>query len=163
MSEKSDSRTIKYILGFVGVCLIIMVATLIFKDDKSEKYSNEQYVDTRDLVPKVNDTIKVGSFDVTVTKVARSGDNVVLSVTAKNMSDKAETLFSDGFKIRDDDGNEYSCDLSIAFANVNPGIEKTGDLNFEIPAKAENLTAAVRAVGVDFADSDKFQTISLEQ
>ncbi|MEK4360791.1 DUF4352 domain-containing protein [Paenibacillus sp. FSL M7-1455] len=158
--DKARNSSLIYILGIVGVCLIVMIISMIFGLGKGDNGSSDQYVDARDLTPKIGDSVSVGPFSVKIAEVARDGDTVTLNVVASNASNKAADLYSDQFKIRDDSGNEYTSQtLATNFVNVNPGIDKTEKISFNIPAAAENLSLNI-AEGLF---SSKYKTVDLGQ
>jgi len=158
--DKTRNRSIVFILGGVAVCLVVMIVSLILGLGKGDSGSGGQYVDARDLTPKVGDSISVGPFSVVIADVARNGDTVTLNVVASNASNKSADLYSDQFKIRDDSGNEYTSQtIATGFVNVNPGIEKTEKISFNIPASAENLSLNI-AEGLF---SSKHKTVDLGQ
>lgn len=157
-----DTKIIKYILLIFGVGVLIMIGVVIFDKGDEDKYSTEQYVNAQDLVPKINDRLRVGSFDVVITNAKREGQTVTLEVSVRNVENKADTLYSDSFKLRDDLGRVYDSHLSIAFASINPGIEKTGDLVFEVPESAENLVAEISEDPVSLIGNPEYQTVDIQ-
>lgn len=109
--------------------------------------------------PGVGSPVRDGKFEFTVTKVKTGvksvgdqylskqaqGSFVLISVTVKNIGDKAQTMFDDNQKLRDADGREFSADTEAAIhlknndlwlKEVNPGNTATGTLIYDMPAGA---------------------------
>lgn len=109
---------------------------------------------------KIGDTVKVGDIEYIVSDVKDSksiGTNqylkketdsnfVTIKVTVKNTSDKAKTIDTSMFKLKDSKGIAYSADAGVdMYANeagksfflqqANPNVPKTGNIVFETPTK----------------------------
>ncbi|MEC0370063.1 DUF4352 domain-containing protein [Paenibacillus chibensis] len=140
--SSNSNRTIKYIIGIFGVCIVVMIVVLALGLGKDDGASDDPYV-ALNVVPKVGDNVTVGPFSVKITNAERNGNTVVLSVTAKNESSKSDDLYSEQFKLRDDNGRVYDSVPGASLVNVNPGIEKTTKISFEVPESAANMSATI--------------------
>lgn len=109
---------------------------------------------------KIGDTVKVGDIEYIVSDVKDSksigtsqylkketdSNFVTIKVTVKNTGDKAKTIDTSMFKLKDSKGTVYSADAGVdMYANeagksfflqqANPNIPKTGNIVFETPTK----------------------------
>lgn len=134
--------------------------------------------------PKINQPARDGKFEFTVTKITcgektigtnqylqktAQGQYCRLSLTIKNIGDKAQPLFSNDQKLAAN-GKEYSADDTATiyaapeatsgtwYNSINPGNTVSGDILFDIPADVTPIIAILH-------DSSLSQgvTISLTQ
>lgn len=124
---------------------------------------------------KVGDTVTVGKFAVKVegvTKTAQVGDDFlnktaqgqywILKVDVKNNDSSARVVDESMFKLVDSSGTTYDPDSqadiyannndNFFLNNVNPHLDATGFIVFDMPKDAKNLTLKVDS-GVMFADT----------
>lgn len=97
---------------------------------------------SKDLLLKVNEVgdkneIKENQF---LSYTPDSGKYAIINITIKNTGKEAVTLSNGYFKLLTTDGAEYNPTLLIgldnkyiSFESINPGLEVTGNLVFEIP------------------------------
>lgn len=133
---------------------------------------------------KLNETAKAGNLAFVVSDVRTAsfiGDNqylrkktenlfVIIKIKISNNDKSSRTIDTNLFKLKDSSGKEYSAmadaDLyvndpgqSFFLAQVNPGIDKTGNIVFEIPQGLSGLKLECSS-GLGFTGG-KFATIDL--
>ena len=121
---------------------------------------------------KIGDTVKVGDIEYIVSDVKDSksiGTNqylkketdsnfVTIKVTVKNTGDKAKTIDTSMFKLKDSKGTSYSADATadmyinpagstFFLQQANPNISKTGNIVFETPTKNADEPFALEVSG----------------
>jgi len=121
----------------------------------------------------IGDTVPAGKFDYTVNGLSSTnqlgeepfsmtteGEFLLVNVTIKNNDTEGRVMDTTMFTLRDSQGNEYDADPSafmyldsqesFFLDNVNPGLARTGDIVFEVPAGLTGLSLEVDS-GVLFA------------
>lgn len=118
----------------------------------------------KSTVHKVGDTFQVGEYQITVSKLSTAssvgdpnglnskaqGQYYIVDLTIKNLDKTASTVDSNLFKIKGPTGNEYTSDTtgtmydndnaSFFLQQLNPGVQETGKLVFDMPANLKGLT-----------------------
>ena len=121
---------------------------------KSEKKTAEPIVvhNIGDTFTTKDFTVRINSKDVTKTvggeyfSTEASGTFVVLDVTIKNEANKEKLLTSSDFKLikgdveykNSTDAMIYLSEESLGFETINPGVEMTGKIAFDIPEEVAN-------------------------
>lgn len=145
-------------IGCLGFFLLVILFGIIGNLLKEDNNGSEQQVISQEKVEKhalkIGDTFKSKAFELTITgkdnvkKVSdRSGylyseaDGifVVVHVHYKNISDSAKRLDNGAFQLVSD-GKTYSpvtltvrLESNIFMDTINPGIEKDGEVYFDVP------------------------------
>lgn len=126
--------------------------------------------DSQDTEPSytIGDTVSAGSLSFRADRSGRtdviggqfssteaSGEFIIVAVTVRNDGNDPVMITSNNFEVRDPQGRtfdvstEASIDLDVqgvdtfTFEELNPGLQKSGALAFDVPADAENLELIV--------------------
>lgn len=162
------------ILTVLLALLLIGIVSSALGGDKTNTASNsnqtsnqEQKPEEKDELAKVGTAVRDGKFEFVVksvecgqasvgtnqylTKTAQ-GQYCLLSVSVKNIGDKAQSLFSGNQKLTNATGQEYSADDTATmyaapqgstwYSEINPGNTVEGSIVFDIP-KDQTPTVAV--------------------
>lgn len=172
VSLKQRGGCFKWVgIGFVCILAAGIIATALEVDDGSSPESPNEEVTANELIQetsvfRIGDTITTKNFEITINgkeilsevsdstgylKYSADGVYLVLDVSYKNISDKMETLDNSSFQITSGDSNYSPSSLlanddDIFHDRLNPGIDKTGKIFFDIPenvATSEGLTLKI--------------------
>lgn len=130
-------------LGIIAVIMVILAISLIgaektHEDKKPLKmgdtFKSDKFAITvlsKKITSSVSDSVGIGAYHP-------SGTFVVVRIKYKNIGDKAYTMDKSSFTLTAN-GKTYSPvtlplqNSDIFLQTINPGIEKTGDLYFDVP------------------------------
>lgn len=172
VSLKQRGGCFKWVgIGFVGILAAGIMATALEVNDGSSPESPNEEVTANESIQEtsvfgIGDTITTKNFEITINgkeilsevsdstgylKYSADGVYLVLDVSYKNISDKMETLDNSSFQITSGDSNYSPSSLlandgDIFHDRLNPGIDKTGKIFFDIPenvATSEDLTLKI--------------------
>lgn len=163
VKEKKKHGCLFWIAGFFAVIIAFGVIVNITGHNKGGSNTGNEATTQERRAYKVGETFKSDAFEVTVTgkdAVKRVNDKsgylhsdangifVVVHVHYKNIADSARSMDSSAFKLTAD-GKEYSPTIltvrlkeNIFHSTINPGIEKDGEIYFDVPedVAGSNLT-----------------------
>lgn len=151
-------------LGIIGFFVFCGVVGAIFGGNSSDSNSTSSSTQSQQAKPEkkplgIGETFKSDAFEITVTgkDVAKrlnddsgylyytaDGTFVVVKVHYKNISDVSKTIDHGAFQLKAG-GNTYSptniagrLRHSVFLQTINPGIEKDGEIYFDVPADVAN-------------------------
>lgn len=147
MREKVNKKDILIIwVVIIVVALLSFGAMLIYKNDLAEAPSTTQQ---QPETYAMGDVVKAGAFEYIITDAERNGNLVSIDVRAKNITNKAETVYTGTITLADGKGAVYKHNTDgLSSADINPGIEREGTITFEVPAEVTGLRAAVTSDAV---------------
>lgn len=161
-------KILTVILVLVVIGLIAAAAGGGSKNPSSSSTANTNDTSTKAQVAKLNEAVRDGKFEFTVSKVTcgessvgtnpyltkqAQGQYCRVSMNIKNIGDKAQGLSSSDQKLIDAQGKQYSADdqatlyaapegaSSTWFNQINPGNSVSGDIIFDIPKDVTPTTA----------------------
>lgn len=164
-------KVISISLLIIGV-IIVISASSGTSDKQSSSSDNStkpmKQEEKKETVAKIGETARDGKFEFTV-KSVKCGEKQVgtnefmtqkaqgefcrMSLSVKNIGDKAQSLFSSDQKLINSEGQEFSADdtatmyasdssNSTWYNEINPGNSVKGDIIFDVPVKTK-ITSAV--------------------
>lgn len=128
------------------------------KKEEAKTYQVGDLVKTGELAYKVTNvtsTNELKSDNQFIESATTSGQFIVIDIEAYNNDSKARMIDSSMFKVKDDQKREFepSNDSEVMMVvdgamdfflqDINPGLSKTGQLVFELPADASSYTLEV--------------------
>lgn len=159
-----------------SVLLFIIVAVTILTAGCSDALSNNVGTSSNSQKDSVLDfgssvTIDGVSFKpikaVSAQKIGTettTNQYVIITIDAENGNSKAITITSGQFVLIDDQNRQYKesttdfiFDLDSYFSiadDINPGLKKSGQIVFEVPADSHEFVLAIRADMFDFGGAD---------
>ncbi|MBD3110149.1 DUF4352 domain-containing protein [Bacillus sp. AGMB 02131] len=163
----------KFILIVFGVIIAFGIIASMLGDDEtssSDKASTKSAA-TEEKVYQVGEKVEAGKLAYEVTNISvtneiasdnefvesavTEGQFIIIDVTAYNNDSEARMVDSNMFKMKDDQGREFqpSSDSEVMMLvdgmmdfflqDINPGLSKSGQLVFELPADATSYTLEV--------------------
>lgn len=163
-------------LGIVGFFIICGILGSIFGGSNNSNGSQVSNSQTQQAKPEkkplgIGDTFKSDAFELkiigkdiskTVSDTSgyghftADGTFVVLKVHYKNISDTAKTIDHGAFQLQAG-GNTYSptnlIGKSIFLKTINPGIEKDGEIYFDVPAEVANSNLVLKVSSTFLSDT----------
>ena len=164
----------KIITGILVIAILGGIGSIFGEDNlqSSKPSATQQKIEKRAF--KIGETFKSNAFEVTITgkdTAKRVNDKsgylysdadgvfVVVHVHYKNIADSAKSLDSSAFKLVAD-GKQYSptiltirLDENIFHSQINPGIEKDGDVYFDVPESTANSNLTLKMSSNFFSDN----------
>ncbi len=164
-------------LGCLGLIIVLFILLMIIgscaSDNSSTSKSNTSQIEQKQTALKIGQPFKSDKFEITVldkkiTDVVYDetgylsykpdGVFVVITLKYKNISNERNNLDNSGFSLLYDNktyspvnimitGNDISLDA------INPGIEKTGELYFDVPANIANNNFILKVSSSFFSDT----------
>ena len=174
--DKSDKnwfarhKILSVILAFIAIAVIASAGSGT-KTNNSGSDTAKKNTTTENKAPqlaRVGEPARDSKFEFTVTKFScgettvgtnqylqktAQGQYCRMSLTIKNVGDKAQSLFSGDQKLVDNQNKQYSADDQATFYaapqgssstwynDINPGNTVTGDIIFDVPKDVTPVTA----------------------
>ncbi|HWR40838.1 MAG TPA: DUF4352 domain-containing protein, partial [Patescibacteria group bacterium] len=155
----------KIITGILVIAILGGIGSIFGENNpqSSKTSATQQKIEKRAF--KIGETFKSNAFEVTITGkdttkrvndksgyLYSDADGVFVGVHVhyKNIADSAKSLDSGAFKLVAD-GKQYSptimtirLDENIFHSQINPGIEKDGDIYFDVPESVANSNLTLK-------------------
>lgn len=167
-----------FVTFFIAMMAIGGIGSIVDPSPSSTKAEQKQ-----EKVYKIGDTLDAKNFEITVLNkdVAKqvtdssgywhtdaNGKFVILTVKYKNISNAARRLDNSAFQLKLDN-NTYSPSTlvsssndNIFLENINPGIEKTGKLYFDVPDDVANSDDFILQLSSSFVSDNSSGKIVLQ-
>ena len=142
------------------IAIILLIGFVVYLYVRGPSADNS--VANSPALASINDVVKVGDVSYTVTSVKESAeyngkktDNkfVIVTLTAANDGKKEAEVYSELFYLYDSDGREFKGDVKRDMGNsggyfgygaeIAPGLKKSGQVAFEVPASATGFKFAI--------------------
>jgi len=162
-------KILTVILAFIAIAVVASAASGGSKSNSSSTGNGSGVTKSDDkaaVVAKLNETAKDGKFEFVVKKVEcgktsigtnqyltknAQGQFCLMTVSVKNIGDKAQGFFGSNQKLLNAQNQEYAADdaagvyvdqnYSTLFSNINPGNSVEGVVVFDIPKDQTPVTA----------------------